>query len=57
MPPRFGAVSESYARGHHAAWYYGEEKAMQMYEEEKAAAEMAKNEGRTREIVTGPAES
>jgi len=39
---RFGVVSESYARGHHAAWYYGEEKAMQMYEEEKAAAEAAK---------------
>jgi len=33
---RFGYVSESYAREHHAKWYYGEERAMQMWEEHKA---------------------
>lgn len=49
---RFGVVSESYAREHHAAWYYGEEKAMQMYEEQKVAAEMA-----NREAESSPAES
>ena len=34
---RFGVVSESYAREHHAAWYYGEERATKLYEERKAA--------------------
>ena len=29
---RFGSVSESYARAHHAAWYCGEERARQMWE-------------------------
>jgi len=36
---RFGYVSESYAREHHAAWYYGREKAMEMWEERQAEAE------------------
>ena len=31
---RFGSVSESYAREHHAAWYYGEKRARQMWEAE-----------------------
>ena len=35
---RFGYVSDSYAREHHAKWYYGEEKAKQMWEEQQAAA-------------------
>jgi len=35
---RFGMVSESYAREHHSAWYYGEERARKLYEEKKAAA-------------------
>jgi formate dehydrogenase subunit gamma len=38
---RFGVVSESFAREHHAAWYYGEEKAMEMYEKARAEAEEA----------------
>ncbi len=29
---RFGYVSESYAREHHAKWYYGEERAKEMWE-------------------------
>ena len=29
---RFGSVSESYAREHHAAWYYGEKRARQIWE-------------------------
>jgi formate dehydrogenase subunit gamma len=29
---RFGVVSESYAREHHAKWYYGEKRAKQMWE-------------------------
>lgn len=33
---RYGAVSESYAREHHAAWYYGEERARKMWEKRKA---------------------
>jgi formate dehydrogenase subunit gamma len=33
---RFGLVSESYAREHHSAWYYGEERARKMYEEKRA---------------------
>jgi len=33
---RYGVISESYAREHHAKWYYGEERAKKMYEERKA---------------------
>jgi formate dehydrogenase subunit gamma len=33
---RYGVVSESYAREHHAVWYYGEERAKQMWEERHA---------------------
>jgi len=33
---RYGVVSESYAREHHAIWYYGRERAMQLWEEHKA---------------------
>lgn len=33
---RFGYVSESYAREHHAKWYYGEERAKEMWEQHKA---------------------
>jgi len=29
---RFGVVSESYAREHHAKWYYGEKRAREMWE-------------------------
>ena len=36
---RFGYVSESYAREHHAKWYYGDKRAMEMWEKHKAAAE------------------
>lgn len=32
---RYGVVSESYAREHHAKWYYGPKRAMEMYEAEK----------------------
>lgn len=35
---RFGVVSESYAREHHSAWFYGDERARKMYEEERKAA-------------------
>jgi formate dehydrogenase subunit gamma len=35
---RYGVVSESYAREHHAQWYYGKERAMKMWEEHKAEA-------------------
>lgn len=35
---RFGVVSESYAREHHAAWFFGRDRAGKMYEERKAAA-------------------
>jgi formate dehydrogenase subunit gamma len=31
---RFGYVSESFAREHHAKWYYGEKRAKQMWEEQ-----------------------
>jgi formate dehydrogenase subunit gamma len=34
---RFGVVSESYARAHHAIWYYGKKRAIEMWEQEKAA--------------------
>jgi formate dehydrogenase subunit gamma len=33
---RFGHVSASYAREHHAKWYYGEERAKEMWEQQKA---------------------
>jgi len=33
---RYGVVSESYAREHHAAWYYGEKRAREMWEQHKA---------------------
>jgi formate dehydrogenase subunit gamma len=33
---RFGYVSESYAREHHAKWYYGEERAKEMWEQHQA---------------------
>ncbi len=32
---RYGVVSESYAREHHAMWYYGEKRAKQMWEQRK----------------------
>lgn len=35
---RYGVVSESYAREHHAIWYYGRERAMQLWEQHKAEA-------------------
>jgi formate dehydrogenase subunit gamma len=35
---RFGYVSESYAREHHGKWYYGEERAKEMWEQHKAQA-------------------
>jgi formate dehydrogenase subunit gamma len=31
---RYGVVSESYARAHHAMWYYGEKRAKEMWERE-----------------------
>lgn len=34
---RFGVVSESYAREHHALWYYGEKRAKEMWEAHRAA--------------------
>lgn len=33
---RYGVVSESYAREHHAMWYYGEKRAKEMYEARNA---------------------
>jgi hypothetical protein len=33
---RYGVVSESYAREHHAMWYYGRERALQLWEQHKA---------------------
>ena len=33
---RYGVVSESYAREHHAMWYYGEERAKKMWEQRQA---------------------
>ncbi len=33
---RFGYVSESYAREHHARWYYGRERAIQLWEQRRA---------------------
>jgi cytochrome b subunit of formate dehydrogenase len=31
---RYGVVSESYARKHHAMWYYGEKRAKEMWEKQ-----------------------
>jgi formate dehydrogenase subunit gamma len=36
---RFGVVSESYAREHHAKWYYGEERARELWQKHLAEAE------------------
>jgi len=33
---RYGVVSESYAREHHAMWYYGEKRAKEMWEQRHA---------------------
>ncbi|MBN1135568.1 MAG: cytochrome b/b6 domain-containing protein [Anaerolineae bacterium] len=33
---RYGVVSESYAREHHAMWYYGEKRAKELWEKHKA---------------------
>ncbi len=33
---RFGYVSESYAREHHARWYYGRERAMELWGQQMA---------------------
>jgi formate dehydrogenase subunit gamma len=33
---RYGVVSESYAREHHAMWYYGEKRAKEMWEKRHA---------------------
>jgi formate dehydrogenase subunit gamma len=35
---RYGVISESYAREHHAQWYYGKERAMEMWEQHQAEA-------------------
>jgi formate dehydrogenase subunit gamma len=35
---RYGVVSESYAREHHAMWYYGEKRAKEMWEKRKLEA-------------------
>jgi formate dehydrogenase subunit gamma len=35
---RYGVVSESYAREHHAIWYYGRDRAMQLWEQDKSEA-------------------
>jgi formate dehydrogenase subunit gamma len=41
---RFGVVSESYAREHHAAWFYGEKRAKELYAQ-RLAQEQAKAQG------------
>ncbi len=33
---RYGVISESYAREHHAMWYYGEKRARELWEKHKA---------------------
>ena len=38
---RYGVSSEAYAREHHAKWYYGPERAKQMYEARIAAQKTA----------------
>jgi formate dehydrogenase subunit gamma len=35
---RYGVVSESYAREHHAVWYYGERRAKEMWEQHREGA-------------------
>jgi hypothetical protein len=35
---RFGVTSATYAQEHHALWYYGPERAKEIYEAQKAAA-------------------
>ena len=35
---RYGVVSESYAREHHAMWYYGRERALEMWEAHRGEA-------------------
>ncbi len=35
---RYGVVSESYARAHHAMWYYGEKRAKEMWEQHRREA-------------------
>jgi formate dehydrogenase subunit gamma len=37
---RYGVVSESYAREHHAIWFYGEKRAKEMWEKRKASEEL-----------------
>ncbi len=53
---RYGVVSESYARQHHAIWYYGERRAKELWEQEMRAASAAP---RQREGVAeaGPSEA
>ena len=34
---RFGYVSEACAKEHHTKWYFGEERAQEMWEQQKAA--------------------
>ncbi len=36
---RFGFVSESYAREHHAKWYYGEKRARELWEQHKTSTD------------------
>jgi formate dehydrogenase subunit gamma len=40
---RFGVTSASYAQEHHALWYYGPERAKEIYEAQKAEAEAKKS--------------
>jgi formate dehydrogenase subunit gamma len=42
---RFGVVSESYAREHHATWFYGEERARKLYEEKKGSKHASGDRG------------
>jgi formate dehydrogenase subunit gamma len=41
---RFGVVSESYAREHHAKWYYGEKRAKEMWQQHLAEKEQKASE-------------
>jgi len=36
---RYGVVSESYAREHHALWFYGEKRARELWEQRKAGGD------------------
>jgi len=36
---RYGVVSESYAREHHAMWYYGERRAKEMWEQRQSGGD------------------